>query len=57
MTRAQFEYVARILFEASREESIEGPMTVERMVGKFAYHLSDTNARFDRDRFIAAATA
>ena len=57
MSRAQFEYLARILFEASREEAIEGPMTVERMVGKFAYHLADTNARFDRERFIAAATA
>lgn len=57
MTRAHFEYLARILFEASREEAIEGPMTVERIAGKFAYHLADTNGRFDRDRFIGAATA
>jgi hypothetical protein len=55
MTRAQFDYLARILCEAYREESIEGPMTVERMVGKFAYHLADTNARFDSERFIASA--
>ena len=57
MTRAQFEYLARILFEASREESIEGPVSVDRMAAKFAYHLADTNPRFDRERFIAAATA
>lgn len=56
MTRAHFDYIARILAEAHREEAVEGPMSVARMVGKFAYHLSDCNARFDSDRFIDAAT-
>lgn len=56
MTRQHFEYIARILAEAHREEAIEGPMSVERMVGKLAYHLADCNGRFDAERFIDAAT-
>ena len=52
MTRAHFAYVARIL-AAARSEGL----AVDRLAGIFAYHLADTNARFDSERFIAAATA
>lgn len=50
MTRAHFAYVARIL-AAARSEGV----AVDRLAGIFAYHLADTNPRFDSDRFITAA--
>ncbi len=51
MTKAHFDYLARILFEARREG-----LAVDRLAGLFAYHLADTNPRFDSERFIQAAT-
>ena len=46
MTKAHFAYVARILAELPADADV---------AKHFAYHLADTNARFDAERFIAAA--
>lgn len=59
MSRADFAYLARILagldFDADGDR--RGGGTVHRyVVEQFAYHLADTNARFNRDRFVAAAS-
>jgi hypothetical protein len=48
MTRAHFAYVARIIASLRPGDDV---------AECFAHHLTDTNPRFDRDRFIAAATA
>ena len=52
MTRAHFDYLARVLV-AARSEGL----AVDRLAGIFAYHLADTNQRFNSERFIDAATA
>jgi hypothetical protein len=61
MSRADFAYLARILAELHfiSDEGLPhgGPGTTLRYVAEhFAHHLADTNARFDRERFVQAAT-
>jgi hypothetical protein len=61
MSRADFAYLARILsaldFLADEGMPNGAGGTVKRYVAEHvAYHLADTNPRFDRERFLAAAT-
>ena len=53
LTRQHFAYIARILAELGRDHGDK--LETEQVVTAFAYHLSDCNPRFDRDRFLAAA--
>lgn len=55
MTRAHFEYLARILNELVRENVLYLHQ-VDNLAEFIGGHLADTNARFDGDKFIAAAT-
>lgn len=53
MSRADFAYIARIIASLwPDDESTDTAHVAEQ----FAYHLADTNPRFDRDRFIQAAS-
>lgn len=58
MSRQDFAYLARVLadLEFLADEGKRGGGTIhEYVVQHFAYHLEDTNARFDRERFVVAA--
>ncbi len=58
MSRQDFAYLARVLADLDflADDGKRGPGTVHgAVVEHFAYHLADTNARFDRERFVRAA--
>ena len=56
MTKKDFELIARVIrlskrrFDAYNETAIE----IHEFAKEMAYHLSATNPRFDRERFLAA---
>lgn len=53
MTRKDYELIARVLRNA--DEMID-EMALEALAENFADELAETNPRFDRARFISAAT-
>lgn len=53
MTRKDYELIARVL--RNSDEMID-EMALEALAENFADELADTNPRFDRARFISAAT-
>ncbi len=53
MSRGDFAYIARIIASMS---PAGGVLTLDYVAEHFAYHLADTNARFNRERFVEAAT-
>jgi len=53
MTRAHFDYLARIIANLWPDDETTN---TEYVAECFAYHLADTNRRFDSERFIEAAT-
>lgn len=58
MSRQDFAYLARVLadLDFTADEGDRGPGSIHRaVVEHLAYHLADTCARFDRERFVAAA--
>ncbi len=60
MSRGEFAYLARILagLDFLADDGKRGGGTVHQYVAEhFAYHLADTNARFDRERFLVASGA
>lgn len=54
MTRKDFELIAKVLRNA---DEVADQDTLEALADMFADALADTNPSFNRERFIAAATA
>ncbi len=53
MSRSHFAYLARIIAELWPDDESSNTQCVAE---QFAYHLADTCPRFDRERFVQAAT-
>lgn len=56
MTKKDYELIARVLREARDERNGEHDAILNSLAYSFAHALNDTNPKFDRSRFIKAAT-
>ena len=57
MQKRHFELIAKVLRDQYNEEGTEfGKETVRMLAQRFAGNLANLNPRFERERFIAAAT-